>query len=745
MLIQANNVCASLDALLPGREDLLAQEVARAVGATPERLSSVRVLRSSVDARKRSDVHFVLNVQVEVKGLGRVEDAHPKKGVQVMVPKEPQPCAFPDLSVHGAATDALRPIVVGAGPAGLFCALALARAGLRPLLIERGRPVEERMRDVRTFADGGRLDEQSNIQFGEGGAGTFSDGKLTTGTKSPFARFVLEEFVACGAPEDILVEAKPHIGTDFLPKVVRGLRERIIQAGGEVRFSTQLVSIAHDEGVHSSTVLTARMRDLVTGEEREERTSALILAVGHSARDTFGTLHAEGFAMERKPFAVGVRIEHEQRAIDRAQYGASAGHPALPPADYKLAVHTRSGRGVYTFCMCPGGDVVAAASEAGGVCVNGMSNHARDGETANSALLVEVKPEDLPTDAGVLAGVRFQRDLEQAAFRIGGESYAAPMQTVGSFLAKESGRASHPSATYPRGVVEADLHDIFPAFVTDAMAEALPLMGRKLRGFDAPCTPMTAVEARSSSPVRIVRDRATLQSVSHVGVYPTGEGAGYAGGIMSAACDGMRVAFAVMSEVQVRAAADAMRQGLPAVFPTDTVVGLGVAVAHVDDGRVLARIKGRDEGKPVAWLVGSVDDLDRYGRDVPAYARELAQQHWPGPCTLIVSASDAVPKAFQTAAGTIGLRMPASTSALRLIHELRSPVATTSANLAGEPAPLSPDDLSSAFSERACGAGAAFVRVDERASGTASTVIDCTQPKPRILREGSCDVEDMGR
>ncbi len=547
MLIQANNVCAPLDAMLPGREDLLAQEVARAVGATPERLSSMRVLRSSVDARKRSDVHFVLNVQVEVKGLDRVEDAHPKKGVQVMVPKEPQPCAFPDLSAHVAAADALCPIVVGAGPAGLFCALALARAGLRPLLIERGRPVEERMRDVRTFANGGRLDEESNIQFGEGGAGTFSDGKLTTGTKSPFARFVLEEFVACGAPGDILIDAKPHIGTDYLPKVVKNLRRQIEDAGGEVRFSTQLKACRWD-GPDDTARVTVTLRDLRTGEEEELETDALMLAVGHSARDTFAMLDDAGVAMVRKPFAVGVRIEHAQHAIDEAQYGSSAGHPALPSADYKLAVHTSQERGVYTFCMCPGGQVVAAASEAGGVCVNGMSDHARSGENANSALLVEVRPDDFPLEEGVLAGVAFQRQLEQAAYRVCGETYAAPAQTVGDFLEGSKGGPLG-SATYPRGVVEADLHEVLPAFVTEALEEALPRLGRKLKGFNSPKAVMTAVEARSSSPVRIVRDKATLQSVSHPGLYPVGEGAGYAGGIMSAACDGLRVAEAVIAAV----------------------------------------------------------------------------------------------------------------------------------------------------------------------------------------------------
>ncbi len=547
MILQANNVQASLDAMLPGREQQLVGEVAWALGVAARRVRDVHIVRKAVDARKRSDVHFVLNVQVDIAGIDDPSEVHPRKGVQVGSPKVPAPVTFPSLEDTARKARSMRPVVVGAGPAGLFCALALARVGLKPLLLERGRPVEERMRDVRAFADGGRLDEQSNIQFGEGGAGTFSDGKLTTGTKSPFARFVLEEFVACGAPEDILVEAKPHIGTDFLPKVIKNLRRQIEDAGGEVRFSTQLIACRWD-GPDDAARVTVTLCDLRTGEEEELETDALMLAVGHSARDTFAMLDDAGVAMARKPFAVGVRIEHAQRAIDEAQYGSSMGHPALPPADYKLAVHTSQERGVYTFCMCPGGQVVAAASETGGVCVNGMSDHARSGENANSALLVEVRPDDFSLEEGVLAGVAFQRQLEQAAYRVGGETYAAPAQTVGDFLEGSKG-GSLSTTTYPRGVVEADLHEVLPAFVTDALEEALPRLGRKLKGFNSPKAVMTAVEARSSSPVRIVRDKATLQSVSHPGLYPVGEGAGYAGGIMSAACDGLRVAEAVIAAV----------------------------------------------------------------------------------------------------------------------------------------------------------------------------------------------------
>lgn len=744
MEVQANNVCVSLDAMLPGREQQRQQEIAHSLGVKPARLTEMHIVRQAVDARKRADVHFVLNVHAEIDGLHDLAELHPKKGVQVMLPKVPAKVAFPDLSALAEAPSFARPLIVGAGPAGLFCALALARAGLRPLLIERGRAVEERACDVRTFAEGGPLDAQSNIQFGEGGAGTFSDGKLNTGTKSPYARFVLESFVAAGAPPDILTDAKPHIGTDYLPRVVQNLRMQILKAGGEVRFSTQLMDLQECQRVtpDGTPTISVRLRDLSTGDEHTMTTSALILGIGHSARDTFAMLHEAGVTMTRKPFAVGVRIEHEQSVINEAQYGPSAGHPALPPADYKLAVHTREGRGVYTFCMCPGGSVVAAASEAGGVCVNGMSNHARDGKNANSALLVEVATDDFAPEEGVLAGVRFQQALEQVAFQMGNMGYAAPAQTVGSFLSGESGSvhsgSSDPCApvhpTYPRGVRETDLHDVLPSFVTDALEEALVAMGRKLRGFDAPSAVMTAVEARSSSPVRIVRDAKTLRSVSHPCVYPAGEGAGYAGGIMSAACDGLRVACAVMEAAQLDVAADALKRGLPAVFPTDTVAGIGVAVRAATDASLLARIKGRDADKPVAWLVDSLDALDIYGANVPDYARALAQEDWPGALTLIVQATDAVPRAFQSAEGTIGLRMPSSPEALHLIELAGSPLATTSANLAGEPAPRAMAEVSPAFLAQAKAAGVAILDFPVKGSGRASRVVDCTGPEPVALR-----------
>ena len=495
---------------------------------------SASLLRRSIDARE--GVRLVCSAAVEVRNEAGVLKRCKNKNVQPYAPKKYMPPA-------PVSAPAVSPVVIGAGPAGLFCALLLARCGARPILLERGRAVEQRKQDVERFWHTGELDLTSNVQFGEGGAGAFSDGKLNTGTKDERHGFILEEFVRFGASGDILLDAKPHVGTDRLYIVLQNLRREIIDRGGEVRFSHKVVDIEQNSG--SVTALRVASPE----GEYTLRARHVVLAPGHSARDTFAMLQARGVPMEPKPFAVGVRIEHRQRDMDLAQYKEAAGRHGLPPTSYKLSCHTKEGRGVFSFCVCPGGEVVAAASETDRVVTNGMSEFARDGENINGGLLVSVTPEDFPSD-DALAGVSFQRALEEAAYRLGGGNYAAPAQRVEDFLAhRPSTGAGRVAPTYRPNVTWCDLHDCLPPFVCEALEEGIPLLGKKLRGFDSPDAVLTAVETRSSSPVRIVRDNLSFQSALR-GLYPCGEGAGYAGGIMSAAADGLRVAEKILEELQ---------------------------------------------------------------------------------------------------------------------------------------------------------------------------------------------------
>ncbi len=501
--MKINDIKLPIDANL----DRLKKEVQKKVPY--EDLSNMEICRKSLDARRGRPFSFVYTIDTK-----------------------PEDTPIPQVQRKYSQP----PIVVGFGPAGMFCALVLARAGLNPIILERGADTDSRVKDVESFWQGDSLNPQSNVQFGEGGAGTFSDGKLTTlvRDKEGLSRFVLKELVKSGAPEEIMYSWRPHVGTDRLRQVVKNIREEIISLGGQIHFNTCLTSIETEEG---------KVRGCIAGDKyfTAER---IFLCLGHSARDTFQMLKDMGISMERKAFSVGVRIEHLQREIDKAQYREYAGSPYLGAADYKLSITGQGKRGVYTFCMCPGGFVVAAASEQGGVVTNGMSNYAREGVNANSALLVSVLPEDFPGQ-DLLAGVELQRNLERAAFRLGGGNYNAPVQLAGDFLAgKMSTDLGRVQPSYKPGFTLTDLNLLLPSYVAEAMKNALPEMGRKLAGFDCYDAVMTGIESRSSSPVRILRNPETFESVSLKGLCPVGEGAGYAGGIMSAAMDGIKAAMA---------------------------------------------------------------------------------------------------------------------------------------------------------------------------------------------------------
>lgn len=492
-------------------------------------IATLDIFRRSLDARKKPDLRWVYTVDVTLRsGEGRVMRQNKNRKIT----RE----EHYHYQIH-KITSSKRPVVVGFGPAGMFAALVLALSGARPVVLERGEAAPQRRKKVEEFWATGRLDPESNVQFGEGGAGTFSDGKLNTGTKNERSRWVLQQLFKAGAPENILYDAKPHVGTDILFHVVQSIREKIISLGGEVLFGSKFSSIKWENNTVCAVEYEKEGKRFVLPCEH------LILAIGHSARDTFRSLQELGISMEAKPFSMGVRIEHSQQMIDRSQYAMSHGG-AIPAADYKLSCHLPDGNSAYTFCMCPGGYVVAAASMEHGVVTNGMSYSDRNGTNANAALLVTLKPEDFPYE-GSLGGLLWQEEIEKRAFVLGGRNYCAPAQRVEDFLAERPSLcAGEITPTYRPGVTFCNLHELYPEKICMTLRQAILALEEKLEGFSEPDAILTAPETRSSSPVRIVRDRDCQGSIK--GLYPCGEGAGYAGGIMSAAVDGMLCAEAVL-------------------------------------------------------------------------------------------------------------------------------------------------------------------------------------------------------
>ena len=511
-----------------------AAEKMKRVGIQPSTLH-FQLYKKSIDARRRNDIHFECTVLAEGELPNRLLTDTALSKIDARILKEE-----PLTVVKGTEPSSARPLVIGMGPAGLFAALMLARNGYSPILIDRGAPVEQRVLDVLRFRESGILNVESNIQFGAGGAGTFSDGKLITRINDPRCSFVLETLVEHGAPKEILYKAKPHVGTDVLRVVVSNILNEIVSLGGEVRYHCCMTDVNETSG--GLLRVDTNCGEILCG--------ALILAPGHSARDTYRTLIEKSFAVEPKPISVGVRVEHLQADIDSALYGRFAGHKNLGPAEYALS-DTRGERGVYTFCMCPGGEVVAAASEEGHLVVNGMSYHARDMKNANSAVAVSIGCEDYESVEGsrALGAIAFQRRLERAAYLEGGGEYYAPVMTMGDFL--DGKRGSEPLRVLPsyrNGLVRvADFSKVFPDFVTESLRYGLRSFGKKVQGYDARDAILTAAETRTSAPLRILRDSETLTALGHHRIYPCGEGAGYAGGITSAAVDGIRSALAFMA------------------------------------------------------------------------------------------------------------------------------------------------------------------------------------------------------
>lgn len=551
-MIRVHELKLSIDAYADAQQ--MALKLQKKLGLPADAILYFRVIKESIDARKG----VVFSYSVDVACAPEVEARLIKKGFA--------PTPHPYLPLHERICNEKppksfhSPVVVGYGPAGIFAALELAHLGLRPLVLEKGAPADMRAEDVDAFWETGVLNTQSNVQFGEGGAGTFSDGKLTTRIKDRRVEWILEQLIQAGAPEDIRYKNKPHLGTDRLRVILPNLRRRLEGLGGTVRFHTEVSQLISDS--------KGCIKGVITAEGEHIASEHVLLAVGHSARSFFEALEAQRVAMEPKPFAVGVRVEHPQVLIDAAQYGHDYTHPRLRAAEYKLSHRANNGRSVYSFCMCPGGHVVASASEQGGVVVNGMSYYARDAYNANSALLVGISPEDYGGRADrPLAGMYFQRQIEARAFQMGGGQFAAPSEGLKTYLKSPAGSEGYCAehckqfyatygidyesayagyaATYRPDTVETGLDQVLPAYMHTALREALSKFGKIIPGFDAPEVRLTAVESRSSSPVRLIRNSTTLESVSHKGLYPCGEGAGYAGGITSSAVDGLKSAEAI--------------------------------------------------------------------------------------------------------------------------------------------------------------------------------------------------------